>query len=261
MWGTGPAAAGERLAQNGLYGHAGVSGQYFRFEEHLGGSRLNRERGLLPGGSLALGWRQPRWFLDTHWDYHAGEVDHDGQTNQGVPLDTRTEERILNGSVRLGRWVALPGGVALAGYAGGGYRHWDRDIRGTAGVGGLDERYRWPYAALGLSARHRQGRGQLTLDLRLLRPVGGELDVDFGGAFDRAKLDLEGELGGRIALVWHTRLRQQLWLRLEGWYEHWELDRSDTAPLRQGGTIVGTVFEPASDTDSVGISVGVGFGE
>ena len=188
-------------------------------------------------------------------------MDHDGQTNQGMPLDTRTEERILNGIVRLGRWVALPGDVALAGYAGGGYRYWKRDIRGTAGVGGLDERDRWPYAALGLSARHRLGRGQLTLDLRLLHPVGGELDVDFGGAFDRAKLDLEGELGGRIALVWSQPVSGRLRLRLEGWYEHWELDRSDTVPLRRGGTVVGTVFEPASDTDSVGVSVGVGFGE
>lgn len=226
----------------------------------MDGARLNRERGLLPGGSVALGWRQRQWFIDTRWRYHAGDVDHDGQTNQSVPLDTRTDERILDGLVRLGRWQQLQDGFAWAGYVGGGYRHWDREIHGTTGVGGLDERYRWPYAALGASARQRLGHGHLTLDLRLLRPVDGDLDVDFGGAFDAARLDLEGELGGRIALVWNRPLPGKRWLRLESWYEHWELGRSDSATLRQAGIAVGTVFEPASDTDIVGVSVGLGFG-
>lgn len=199
----------------------------------------------------------------THWSYHAGDVAHDGRTNLGTALDTRTDEQILDGLLRLGRWQRTRGGFAWAGYMGGGYRYWNRDIRDirdTAAAGGLDERYRWPYAALGASLRQGLGRGRLTLDLRGLRPVGGDFKVDFGGVFDNARLDLDGETGGRIALAWEQPLHGGLTLRLASWYEHWELGRSDTGVLLRNGAAVGTVFEPASDTDSVGLSLGLGFG-
>lgn len=238
----------------------GVQYQHFEYEENHDGNRLNKEDGELPGLELRLEEYRGQWYARAWGRYADGEVDYDGQTNAGAPLNTDTDETIWHGHLGLGRWLTSPDSFLDLGLqAGGGYRHWERDIQSTSTVLGLEETYRWPYLSAGATALKTRGAATWSLEAELLWPINPEVEIDDNPVFNKTELDLEQQLGGRLALRWHQDLNPRLGLALELWYEHWELGQSDTETInaKGGGTL--SIFEPDSDTDIIGVTLSLGW--
>lgn len=224
------------------------------------GSLLDREDGTLPG--LIFGLERPRgpWVLGGRFSYYAGSVDYDGQTNTGTPITTRTDEKISEIEGRAEYWLRPEDRWAV--YGGLGYRYWARDIRPTRTAGGqpvsgLFEVYDWWLVFFGTKVElYNKNASRWSLDLRVLRILAPELRVDATSQFDQARLDLGERYGMRLSLPWQYKLDKATHLTIEPYAEGWELGRSPTVPLTRNGVVIGTIFEPRSETRNYGINLG-----
>lgn len=241
-------------------GSLGLAAGYLDYRETGGdGRRLNREHGALPGLVASLQGQSGAWSAGAGLGYFAGDVRYEGTTNADNALTTRTDQRIADGSA----WLGLRGfenpTTSMDLYAGGGLRWWSRDIRSTAGAFGVDESYTWPYVLAGLRAEWRRTAGdRVSLDLRLLRPVDPALHVDFKNDYDSVDVEPEARAGGRLGLVWTRPWFGGRTLAISVWYEQWRFDASDSEPVRRNGVAIGTVHEPESETEFVGLAVLLG---
>lgn len=232
----------------------GISAVRFKYEEFNDkGAILDNEQGGIPGLAFKLGLHYPDWELESAGSYHQGQVPYAGQTNFGVPYNTRTDERIGDISLRLGHWFGKR--YPFMPFAGIGYRRWDRNILpGT--LGGLFESYRWKYVWVGSKFRvYQDGTSCHVLDAGLLKPLQPELHVDFISAYNVEPVVYpESRLGLRLQLTSSIALSQNTGLVLEPYYEFWELGRS---PNVTAGAV--TLYEPASKTRNLGINLRLGW--
>ncbi len=226
----------------------GVSALRFNYAEYKAdGTTWDRELGTIPGLSFKLTQRFSVWEWEGMANYHYGRVDYTGQTNLGVPYNTRTDEGIGDVALRLGCW--FEGSHPIMPYAGLGYRRWDRDIR-PASLAGLFESYRWKYTWLGAKIiAHQQGASNLMLDISWIKPIDPVLHVE---AY-HASLNPESRNGLRLMLTSHTVLHENTTLILEPYFEYWELGRSPS--VITGGI---TIYEPASKTKNLGFNLRIG---
>ena len=238
-------------------GALGLTAGHLDYREKAGdGRRLSREHGTMPGIVAALRGQSADWSAGADLSYFAGDVRYDGLTNTNAALSTRTDQRIADGSA----WLGLRGfenpTTRMDLYAGGGLRWWHRDIRSTTGAFGLEETYSWPYLLAGVRAQRQLAGGNgLSMDLRLLRPVGPELRVDFKSDYDNVDIDPDARAGGRLGLAWTTPWSGGRTVSVSFWYEQWRFDASDAELLRRNGAVVGTVHEPESKTEFMGLAV------
>jgi hypothetical protein len=255
----GCATALEPIPDRGWQAALGLSAQSFRYAEYAeDGRRLNREHGALPGLALALERPSGPWFFNGALSYHAGDVTYDGQTQSGAPVQTRTDERVLDGSVHLGRWFQTNREPRYAPYVGLGYRWWERDIASTGRARGLLETYTWGYVFIGARAMlHRAGTTTWEADVRLARTIDPQVEVDFNGLFDDTRLSLGARSAARVSLTWQRSVGNGLAVRIRPYWEHWELGRSESAVLTRNDLVVGSVHEPRSETDSYGITISI----
>lgn len=241
-------------------GSLGPAAGYMDYRE-IGsdGRRLNREQGTLPGIVASLRGRSADWSVGAELSYFGGDVRYEGMTNTNNALRTRTDQRIAAGGVWLGLRAFENPTTQTTLYAGGGVRWWNRDIRSTPGAFGVDESYTWPYLLAGVRAERRLAGGdRASLDLRLLRPVDAALHVDFKNDYDSADVDPEARVGGRLGLTWTRPWSDGRTLAVSVWYERWRFDASDAEILRRNGVAIGTVHEPESETEFVGVAVSLG---
>lgn len=240
-------------------GSAGLAAGNFDYEETgNAGRRLNREHGTLPGLSGALHGTGQGISVGLDFYAFAGDVSYDGQTNAGAPIRTRTDQRIADGSGWIGMRALDSGVTHLDVFAGAGLRWWNRDIRSTATAFGLDETYTWPYALAGVRTERRlTHRDRLGVDLRLLRPIAPELRIDFKNGYDAAQVEPAAKTGGRLALSWTRFGSQRRDFSVTLHYERWRLDDSDATSLRRNGAVIGSVLEPASRSEFIGITCAV----
>jgi len=245
--------AAEPAAPGIIAAEIGASAMRFSYKENDdAGSILDTEQGGIRGVSFKLGQRLTAWEWEGIASYHNGRVDYTGQTNTGVPYNTRTDETIGDIALRLG--CCLDWNHSWVLYGGLGYRRWDRDILpGTAS--GLFESYRWPYIWLGSKITALQeDQLQLMLDVGLLKPLSPELRVDFKGNHNVSPVvHPESKVGLRMILTSRMALTEKTFLNLEPYFEYWKLGRSPS--VTTGGIIV---HEPASRTRNIGINVRVG---
>ncbi|MCR4302772.1 MAG: hypothetical protein NUV63_00905 [Gallionella sp.] len=235
----------------------GFSMTRFRYAEFNDtGSVLDTEQGVIPGLSFRLAQRPLAWGRSWEWEglagYHYGRVDYTGQTQSGVPYNTRTGEEISDYALRIGSW--FEGSYPVMPYAGLGYRRWDRDIL-PASLGGLFESYRWKYAWLGTKiVAYQRDASNLTLDIGWIKPVDPVLHVDFRGAYNVSpRLNPGSRDGLRLMLTSRSALPENATLILEPYFEYWKLGRSPS--LTTGGI---TVHEPASRTNNFGFNLRLG---
>jgi len=242
-------SAAEALQPAAYTAEIGVSAMRFHYAEFKDdGTILDRELGNIPGLSFRLTQRVSAWEWEGKASYHYGRVSYTGQTNFGVPYNTRTDEGISDVALRLGRW--FEGSYPIMPYAGLGYRRWNRDIR-SASLAGLFESYRWKYAWLGAKIiAYQQGSAHFTLDIGWLRPIEPVMHV---GAY-HASLYPESRDGLRLMLTNYMTLSEKTTLILEPYYEYWELGRSPG--VTTGGL---TVYEPASKTTNLGFNLRLGW--
>jgi hypothetical protein len=263
-------AAAARGAEDGgsflrWSGRADISAMNFDYREYDDGRLLDRESGGLPGLAFYLTVSRGRWSLGGRLGWQAGMVSYDGQTDTGIPIQTRTRENLLDTSVRIAHRLQDAAGRGTALYGGFGYRYWGRQIRSTVTSGGtpvsgLNEYYRWKYFFFGGETTICRGnRSRWWLDVRVQRPYRPAIEVDQGARYDTVVLDLGARTGWRLALPWEHRLDARTQWILEPSLQAWDVGRSPAVPLRQNGVPVDNrvIYEPRSTTRSLGIAVGL----
>ena len=211
------------------------------------GELLDREDGILPGVGLGISWRWPDWYINGLATIYYNQIRYDGQTQMGVPLETSTDELIIDSELSLAYLFPRGEGGEHRVYIGIGSRYWERDIKpGTDKngnpVSGLFEIYEWPIGFLG--GRWQWGgdsKLDRSLDVRLFWPVGPNMSVDL--LADDPKLDLGANMGVRVGFPMDFRYRNKTY-RIEPFVEQYEFDRS---PVVLG------VFEPRSKTRNLGV--------
>lgn len=258
VWGT---ASAEEV-RSVWFGVSALDFTYKEFDD-TDGSILDREDGWIPG--LVFGFREgrDRWFGHLDASLHWGEVDYDGQTQDGVKARTDTDERIFDVSYRVGYWFGPEQRPVAAPYAGLGYRHWRRDIQsgqdvtGRA-VTGILEKYRWSYLLLGVEANlYSSELSDVGADFRLTRPIDARMDIEGFAGLDDATLDLGEKTGGRATLYWRYRYGRDAAVEIAPFYERWDIGRSPDTVLTSGGIPAAVAFEPRSKTRNYGISLSV----
>lgn len=180
------------------------------------GDSLLTERGWLTRTGLTAGVRCGVTHWEALWTHSAGHRAYDGQTNTGVPVQTRSRLRIdtlsVTGFVPLGEGAWAIGGRA-------GWRQIDRLIAGTEAAQGYPERFRAWQLALGVRWRLHQARtwrvsatgwagggpgGSVAVDLPrsdpLTLPLGNSRLLALG-------LQLEGVPASRAQPGWSWQLR------------------------------------------------------
>lgn len=248
-WGAEPAAVKAEI---------GISALRFDYRElDDAGHVLDKELGTIPGLSVKIGQRFSAWEWESAGSYHRGQVPYNGQTDQGSPYSTRTDEYIGDVSLRVGRW--FDGRYPAMPYAGIGYRRWDRDIQ-AGSLNGLFESYRWSYLWLGLkqSLLPQQNSSLLFLDAGLLKPITPEIHIDFKGTYPVSPTVYpRSNLGLRFMLTSSMALSKDMRMTLEPYYEYWKLGRSPSVSTPVSTGIL-TVHEPASRTSNFGLNLRFG---
>ena len=241
-------SAAEALQSEAFTAEIGVSAVRFHYTEFKDdGTTWDKEAGNIPGLTFKLTRRISAWEWEGMASYHYGRVAYTGQTNFGVPYNTRTDEGIGDVALRLGRW--FEDSYPIMPYAGLGYRRWDRDIR-PASLGGLFESYRWKYAWLGAKIIvYQKSVSHFVLDIGWIKPIAPVLQVNVYNA----SLNPESRDGLRLMLTSQQALSENTTLILEPYYEYWELGRSPS--VSSGGI---TVYEPASKTRNLGFNLRLG---
>ncbi len=231
----------------------GVGLLQFEFEEFdAQDRRLVKESGWLPGLEGRFKVTGQRATLSIDLGYYSGDVDYDGQTSAGVPIDSTTDADILD--IALEAAYQLPLGLPprVYFYAGGGYRRWDRNIQSVGAVAGLDETYQWWRAETGVKLQLARGPHAWDLEAGLLRTLSPQVEVDFGATFDTVTLDLGERWGWRTAAGWSHQVAPQLTAGVNVFYASWDLGQSGVETLTSNGVATGSVFQPRSESRNYG---------
>ena len=220
---------------------------YFNYEEtDVDGNRLNKETGYLPGVSIAASQRFRTAYHSFEFSAYGGEVDYDGQTQSGVPHQTRTEQTIYRVLYRL----SAPLETTDAELYGKVYwQQWDRDIQPNNNVLGLFERYEWWSIEGGFEVPlMRKDRQDLLLGLGVLTTLYGTISIDLSDAgFGEPVLDLGNGVGFVGELKYDIRQWKNSSLQFGVSYRTWEFGRSNSKTISNGSEFF-TITEPESQT-------------
>jgi hypothetical protein len=217
-------------------------------------TRANREEGLIPGAVAGAVISRGRWFAETGIAGWSGEVDYSG------PIDTDTDEDIVDWRLLAGREIFRRDKTGIGLYGGFGYRYWERDIQAPGpGFSNLFETYDWWYGLLGVRGEYRFNTAiRLQADFSLTRTIEPQIEVEFPVLYDDITLDLGEKTGQRLSLLLERQVDAGLSLWVSPWYEVWKLGRSAEKVLQQGGVNTNaTVYEPRSETENFGFNIGV----
>jgi hypothetical protein len=220
---------------------------HFDYEEtDLSGSTLNQETGFIPGITLAA--IQPYFGIENSFEFsmYGGQVDYDGQTQDGQPHQTTTEQSIYRLLYKLS-WSPLSTEAAFYGKT--YWQQWDRDIQPNNGVGGLFERYRWWTVEAGAQLPFiRQDRQNLFWELGLLASLNGTIMIDLSDAgFGSPALDLGNSIGFASGLKYEFKRTSNSSLQFGVQFKTWGFGRSNSKTISDGNDTF-TITEPDSTT-------------
>ncbi len=228
----------------------------FDYREFNDGKRLNREHGNLFGLTASAHKVWGKHFVEAKIAWFANAVDYRGQTQNGLPVTTTTDQNIANSSALYGRYFQLPRNFQHALVAGLGYRYWRRNIRSTSTANGVLEHYTWWYGQAGWQGVYQPtARSSWLAEVKFLRPFAAKIDIDFGNDFDTTSLKLGAKNGVQLKLAFQFKPTETWRVNIEGVYTAWNIGRSREATLRRNGAAIGKVFEPASETRSASLRI------
>lgn len=248
----------------------GLSAELMRFnyrEFDLSEHELDRETGFLPGFKAHLEMEHDDWFGRVGAGLHKGEIDYDGETQNGQPAETRTQTRLLDLTLNLGYWLVRGSPADWAGYLHFSQRQWDRDILSTKQAQGIYEQYSWN--EVGTGVRYAWARPDTSirgheLALEVFRIVNGDIFVELsglaGGSLPDVTLDLGDNSGTRLRYTLTQQLENGNRVRIQPWFAYWEFGRSNTAVIsNRDDTLRLEIVEPRSESWRLGVEVGLEF--
>ncbi|MGI9321756.1 MAG: outer membrane beta-barrel protein [Thiogranum sp.] len=241
---------------DGFAGGIGVGHMHFDLKEfNRQDDKLVQESGWLPGIDATVSAEMNPLQARIRAAYYAGDIDYDGQTQSGAAIDSSSDQEIWDISALAAYRLPFSSTPRTALYAGGGYRHWQRDIQSVGSISGLDETYHWWSAQTGLNLEWRRGADLWVLDGRLTRTLNPRVEVDFPHTFESADLDLGERWGWISEFAWSHRLSPRLSAGLKAFYESWDLGKSGLETLTVNGAPAGSVFQPRIENRNYGFIV------
>ncbi|MBE9567391.1 MAG: hypothetical protein IMF14_01760 [Proteobacteria bacterium] len=216
---------------------------------------LDRELGWLPGLAFRLSHAiTPDWSVDAYTSYYSGTVDYDGQTQSGIPHSTTTGTDLF----RFGGQVNTAIYKKTHLYVGAQLHQWNRDIKDTNTVSGIDETYRWLEYSIGLNSDiFIDQHNVFNVDIAYLLTRNGTLDVDLSRVdLGSTTLNLGDGTGARLNLNWKRISTNNIHYGISLFAEGWDFGRSNSK-LTTGGSPNVLVTEPKSETRNTGIQFNI----
>ncbi|MGW8272984.1 MAG: autotransporter outer membrane beta-barrel domain-containing protein [Thermodesulfovibrionales bacterium] len=245
--------------EHDLYGQV----QSFTWNEYEGGRELLEEDGTLFG----LGYAGRYTFMGfltvrPRGEIFGGEIDYDGQTQDGTPASTDTEYAGIKTEGDVGfRW-GDPRKATVEPFVGLGWRYWQRDIQDTVidggngipiFVSGVTENWSTLYGRLGV-------RGDIALSEKVRIFLEGTVKLSIDNqeeaedvCTDYGCYDVDLEPGERVSYYAELGLKAAMF-KVTAFYEGLRFSKSD--PETIPGAIV---WQPESEADIYGINLGVSF--
>ena len=234
---------------------AGVDSLYFKYEE----PGYMEEDGVLFGfaGSYIYHGNN-HLMLDADVSLVFGELDYDGQTQDGTPAKAATEDSIFETRGLIGYDFYLPNNFVFTPFVGIGYRYWNDDIGGS---GGYEREIRYLYSPLGarflqvIDANWSWGLN-LEYDLLLSGEVKSHLS-DVHPAFDDVENDQDfGDgYGVGFSVMINRKISDRFGLSFEPYIKYWDIDRSNVSYWTVQDIPVASGIEPANETTAIGLRV------
>jgi hypothetical protein len=195
-------------------------------------------------------------LLSTSIEYFQGDLEYDGYTQAGVPLEGNTEDWIFEWRALLGLDF-LVGKYLLTPFSGIGYRYWnnqgdgpgfyEREITywyspiGLVFFGAFSPR--WTFGISGEYDFFWSGKSETHLD-----------DVLYGRPRVHLNFDQQGGYGLRGSLWIKAYLARYFALSIEPFVRYWDIDQSDPVPDTFFGIATGDAWiEPANQTTEYGL--------
>lgn len=252
---------------NNNYLNVSLALKFFDYKEfNDAGLLLDEEKGVPAGISLSYERKFSAFSVIVEGDYFDGVVDYSGQTQGGIPINTRSDSEIKQLSVYLLRWEKTENQLKYAPYTGIGYYNWIRNIRptvttGGAPVAGLLEDYTISYIIAGVRLEiFNKYKTDWHIDLRVNKMLNAKINVDFlnYAGFDKASLEIGNKYGFRISAPWEKKISNNTWVSVNPYYEKWKFGKSNSVQLTINGLPSGTtILEPGSATSNSGINIGM----
>jgi hypothetical protein len=185
--------------------------------------------------------------------YAVGDLEYDGFTQLGFPIEDDTEDWILECRLLLGYDFSFEGNHRVTPYLGAGYRYWNDDIQGS---GGFERQIAYWYSPLGVETVSPLGA-------HWTWGVGLEYDLFWKGEVDTdlkrfPTLDQDSGYGVRFSVRFSKDFGDQYALSIEPYLTYWDMDASDREIWAFNG-FEDVVFEPENETTSYGLRIGLAF--
>ena len=234
---------------------AGVDSLYFKYEE----PGCMQEDGTLFGffGNYIYHGTS-HLMLDVNVRLLFGELDYDGQTQEGTPTTADTDDSIFESRGLIGIDFYFSNNFVFTPFAGIGYRHWNDDIGGS---GGYEREIRYLYSPLG--ARFHQ-----EIDMNWSWSLNAEYDLFLGGnvkshlsdvhpAFDDVENDQDfGDgYGVGFSIMINRKISERFGLSFEPYIKYWDIDQSNVSFWTVQDIPIASGIEPANETTAIGLRV------
>ena len=237
----------------------GFDARYLEYEEE----DLMEEDGWLYGVVGRYTHHGKNHFMfETSLNYVFGELDYDGQTWGGTPIEEDTDDWIFEGRVLLGGDFKIKSSSIITFFTGVGYRYWNDDIDGS---GGYEREIEYWYLPIGVEATCASIKNwilgiRVEYDLFLGGSVKSHLS-DVHPSFNDPKVDQDfGDgYGVKASLQIDRKLSKNYGLSIEPYITYWDIDESDTSTLTVYGIPVAYVVEPENETTAYGMRLTISF--
>ena len=226
-----------------------VGSEHFFWEEMdpVGGGRLLDETGwrhfVAVTGSMPLrnGWR-----IGGMGKVYGGDVNYDGQLNNGTPYSTTTEYRGVNGELLFSRSAQEVADSHTDFELGMGLDDWSRDLVGPYGY---VEDYQVFYGRIGINHQRKTG-WRVRAGLLLPFQVKEHVNLYDGFALEpQGRLSLYAACGYQFATNWELSLD----------FSTYRFDQSDPVRVYSHGVYVGSYLQPESHQTTTSLVLGYRF--
>jgi hypothetical protein len=225
----------------------GLSTRYIEYDEDIDVEWDGFMYGLIAGYTY-----RDKVMLHTSLEYTYGELEYDGRTQGGTPLEADTEDWIVEWRGLVG-YDAMTNESVVTPFVGIGYRYWNDTIEAT---GGYEREIVYLYSPIGVKTMAPLSAGWtlgITAEYDLFWK--GEVKSHLSDAvigYNDPENDQDSGYGLRFSLSF----REQAGLFIEPYIAYWDIDRSDLARLTQFGIPIGYAYEPGNDTTIYGLRLG-----
>jgi hypothetical protein len=214
------------------------------------------ESGLLVGinlGFVSYAWEP--WMLKLNSDFNMGKTRYDGALQDGTPLQSTTNDLMMDGEIAMGRTLIRESYYRLSPYVGFGAHYWNRGLTGT---GSYTEHYLFYYIPVG--ARFEQkisGAFSYAVDVAYHFNLGGTIGISDSPGYQDTTGPL-GKAGGvKVKVPLNYQINPHIALNLTPFYEWFRI--GEGAQFAQYPTTSGDPSienEPSSSSNFFGAHLG-----